>query len=71
MTIFLLVHLGFHYAKTIFSCFYVSVSFPVAMDKLDGPATILDFLGLQLDSVLQQICLPPAKVQDLMAELTH
>ena len=43
---------------------------PVAMDKVDGPATVLPFLGLELDSVLQQICLPPNKLGEILAELT-
>ena len=43
---------------------------PVATDKVDGPATVLSFLGLELDSVLQQIRLPPNKLEEILAELT-
>ena len=46
------------------------LGFPVAMDKVDGPATVLSFLGLELDSVLQQICLPPEKLREILEELT-
>lgn len=42
---------------------------PVAMDKVDGPATIIIFLGLELDSVLQQIRLPAEKLQAILKEL--
>jgi len=44
--------------------------FSVAMDKVDGPATVLSFLGLELDSVSQQICLPPEKLREIVEELT-
>ena len=45
------------------------LGFPVAMDKVDGPATVLPFLGLELDSVSQQIRLPPDKLREILAEL--
>ena len=37
------------------------------MEKAKGPLIALSFLGLTLDSVKQEICLPPEK----LAELTH
>ena len=40
------------------------LGFPIAMDKVDSPATVLPFLGLELDSVLQQIHLPPDKLKE-------
>ena len=40
---------------------------PVAMEKVEGPLTAMSFLGLILDSVKQEIRLPP----DSLAELTH
>ena len=40
------------------------------MDEVDGPATVLPFLGLELDSRLQQIRLPPNKLGEILAELT-
>ena len=46
-----------------------SLGVPVAMDKVEGPATTLTFLGLELDSALQQIWLPPDKLKALMTEL--
>ena len=42
--------------------------FSVAMDKVDGPATVLSFLGLELDSVLQQRS--PKKLREILEELT-
>ena len=42
---------------------------PVVMDKVDGPATSLTFLGLELDSVEQQIRLPPTKLDEILTEL--
>ena len=47
------------------------LGFPVAMDKVEGPATTLIFLGLELDSVLKQIRLPKAKLEEILMELTH
>ena len=47
------------------------LGFPVALDKVEGPATILIFLGLELDSVLQQIRLPMTKLNEILEELTH
>ena len=35
----------------------------VAMEKVDGPDTTLVFLGLMLDSMRQEIRLPPGKLQ--------
>ena len=46
-----------------------SLGIPVAMEKVDGPATIIIFLGLELDSNLQQIRLPAEKLQALLQEL--
>ena len=46
------------------------LGFPVALDKVEGPATILIFLGLELDSVLQQIRLPRTKLNEILEELT-
>lgn len=42
---------------------------PIAADKLEGPATIITFLGIELDSRRQEIRLPPAKLHELMQEL--
>ena len=46
------------------------LGFPVAMDKLDGPATVLPFLGLELNSVLQQIRLPHDKLKKILEKPT-
>ena len=38
---------------------------PVAMENLEGPATCLTFLGIELDSSLQQLRLSLTKLQDI------
>ena len=43
------------------------LGFPVA----EGPTTTLTFLGLELDTVLQQIRLPQAKLAEMLEVLTH
>ena len=45
------------------------LGFPVATEKVEGPATILTFLGLELDSVKQQISLPADKLHQILQEL--
>ncbi len=39
------------------------------MDKVEGPATLITFLGLELDSVRQQVKLPPEKLEAILKEL--
>ena len=41
------------------------VGFPVAEDKTEGPATLINFLGVLLDSMLMQLRLPPDKLEKL------
>ena len=41
----------------------------LAMEKLDGPAQVITFLGIELDSANMQIRLPWAKSLRLQAEL--
>ena len=43
----------------------------VAMEKVDGPSAVLAFLGLILDSLRQEIWLPPEKLQDMLQELVQ
>ena len=40
---------------------------PIATQKVEGPTAIITFLGLELDSLKQQIRLPTDKLQDLHA----
>ena len=42
---------------------------PVDMDKMEGPFTVLIFLGLELNFVLQLIQLPQSKLEQLQQEL--
>ena len=39
---------------------------PVALDKLEGPATTITFLGITIDTTLQQLQLPPDKLQEMI-----
>ena len=48
-------------------CKYLGI--PVAMDKVEGPLTVLILLGLELDSTLQKIWLPQDKLMQLLQEL--
>ena len=38
---------------------------PHAMDKLIGPVTLIIYLGIEIDSVAQEIRLPKDKLDDL------
>lgn len=38
------------------------LGFPLALEKVEGPATILVFLGILLDSVRMELRLPPEKL---------
>ena len=42
---------------------------PVATEKVEGPLTILTFLGLELDSVTQQIRLTQDRLAEILTEL--
>ena len=41
------------------------LGFPVAKDKTEGPTTSLTFLGIEIDTQQQQICLPQDKLSRL------
>lgn len=41
------------------------VGIPVAMEKLEGPATSLVFLGIEVDMVEMVLRLPPGKLKEL------
>ena len=42
--------------KTLFLC--QSLGIPVAMEKVEGPASTITFLGIEIDSQLQELRLP-------------
>lgn len=46
-----------------------SLGISVATDKLEGPTTKLTILGLELDTITQELRLPINKLADLMKEL--
>ena len=56
-----------HLCSFLATC--TSLGIPVAMDKLEGPSTTLTFLGLELDSVAQEIRLPQPKRDAILEEL--
>ena len=43
----------------------------MAHEKVAGPSTTMTFLGLEIDTVSQQLFLPPEKLSDLQSELKH
>ena len=58
-----------HHLLTIFLSVCKLLGIPVAFDKVEGPATLIVFLGLELDSVKQQIRLPVDKLEAILKEL--
>ena len=52
---------------SVFEHFHI----PIAMEKLEGPATQLTFLGIELDTQLMILCLPQEKLRELLALLTQ
>ena len=44
---------------------------PVAINKLEGPVTLLEFLGFEMDTLAMAIRLPPRKLSDLLQLLCH
>ena len=46
-----------------------NLGIPVAMEKLEGPATTITFLGIEIDSAAHQLRLPESKLSELQAEL--
>ena len=47
------------------------ISAPIAHHKTAGPSTVLTFLGIQIDTDLLQLSLPPDKVRRLQNILSH
>ena len=43
---------------------------PLSWEKLEGPATTISFLGIEIDTAAWVLRLPPEKVQDILSELT-
>ena len=48
-----------------------SLGILVALDELEGTSTTLTFLGIELDSIRQQIRLPQGKLKELLADLDN
>ena len=47
-----------------------NLGIPVALDKLEGPASTLTFLGITLDTVNQELRLPADKLGDILQAVT-
>ena len=56
---------------TIIQQVFDKVGVPLAPDKLEGPTTVLTYLGMEIDSDNQVIRLPDDKYSDLHSQLTH
>ena len=53
-----------HSLKGLLSTFSI-LGVQVAWEKLEGPTTRLTFLGIELDTVAMQMCLPERKLAEL------
>ena len=42
---------------------------PLAPEKVQGPASVITFLGIELDSEAQQLCLPQDKLEHIRSSL--
>jgi len=58
---------GSHLAQALSLC--EALGFPVALEKIGGPSTTITFLGIEIDSALQVLRLPPTKLNRLKALL--
>ena len=43
-----------------------SLGFPIAFNKVEGPSTLITFLGILIDTVAMELRLPPEKLESLM-----
>ena len=43
---------------------------PVAVDKPEGPAPVITFLGIELDTIKEITRLPPCKLEELQSLVT-
>ena len=63
---FLIMDSSFSGCQRNLTCFVTmcqSVGVPIAPQKTFGPSTCLPFLGIELDTVSMESCLPPEKIQ--------
>lgn len=42
------------------------LGFPIAMEKLEGPTTLITFLGILIDTINMELRLPPGKLESLL-----
>ena len=42
----------------------------IEFDKSEGPTTALTFLGIELDTVILELCLPLSKLEQLKSNLS-
>ena len=53
-----------HFLSTLFSLFS-RLGLPIALEKLEGPACVLAFLGIEIDTLSMQFRLPRTKLLEL------
>lgn len=56
-------------SKRTLCSIFDSLGLPLEPSKLQGPTTCLTFLGIEVDTVNQQLCLPTDKLDRLLNEL--
>ena len=47
------------------------LNFPIATEKMEGPAVVLPFLGIELDTVAMQLRLPKEKLARVKATISQ
>jgi hypothetical protein len=45
---------------------FQEIGVPVAEEKIEGPTTVLTFLGIEIDTISMTVCLPEQKLRDLL-----
>lgn len=56
-------------AKQVIITLFTSLGIPLSWNKIEGPSTMLTFLGIQLDTVKWQLRLPDDKLSNLISLL--
>lgn len=45
------------------------LGFPIAQTKIEGPTTVITFLGIHIDTIKMELRLPMEKLDDLLSLL--
>ena len=57
------------HAKNTIVTLFTNLGIPLSWNKIEGPSTSLTFLGIQLDTLRWQLCLPKDKLSNLLSLL--